>query len=89
MDRVDLAVAAALEVVRRERQAEVLQRVAAGVVVLDLEIVVTPQALRQHEVVRLVAAREQAAAGEAPGHAAVEEDPGQHHDGRHAADIVV
>ena len=83
VDRVDLAVAAALEIVRLERQAVVLQRVAAGVVVLDLEVVVAPQALRQHEIVRFVAAREQAAAGEAPGDAAVEQEPGEHDDDRH------
>ena len=85
VDRVDLAVAAAFEIVRPERQAVVLERVAAGVVVLDLEVVVPPEALRQHEIVRLVAAREQAAAGEAPGDAAVEQEPGERHDGRHAA----
>ena len=60
-----------------------LQRVAARVVVLDLEVVVAPQALRQHQIVRLVAAREQAAAGEAPGDAAVEEKPGEREEERH------
>ena len=89
MDRVDLAVAAALEIVRLERQAVVLERVAAGVVVLDLEVVIAPQALRQHEIVRFVAAGEQAAAGEAPGDAAVEQQPGERRRPRRRANIVV
>ncbi len=56
MNRVDLVVGAALQVVRPQRAAEVLEIVASLVVVLYAEITVTPQALGDHEVVWLVAA---------------------------------
>ena len=55
VDRVDLAVAPRAEVVRRQRPPAVRLIVAAQVVVLDLEIAIEQQALRDDEVMRLVA----------------------------------
>ena len=57
MDRVDLAVAAASPIVGLERRLEVRAVVAAGVVVLDRKVVIGEQALRDDQIVRLVAAR--------------------------------
>ncbi len=56
MNRVDLVVRAAGEVVRIEIRREVLLVVASRVVVLDLQIAVAPQALGDDQVVRLIAA---------------------------------
>ena len=68
VDRVDLLVDAAAQEVRRQvRAVEVLPVVAAGVVVLDLQIAVAPQALRDHQVVRLVARRKEHGVGETRG----------------------
>ena len=49
---------------RLERVGVVLVIVAAGVVVLDLQVAVAPQALRDHEIVRLVARGEERRSGE-------------------------
>jgi hypothetical protein len=57
MDGVDLAVASAPPVVGLERGLEIRAVVAAGVVVLDREVVIGEQALRDDQIVRLVAAR--------------------------------
>jgi hypothetical protein len=54
---VDLPVGAAPDEVRRQRASEVLGVVAIAVVVLDPQIEVAQQALRDDEVVGLVAAR--------------------------------
>ena len=56
MDRVDLPVGAAADVMRRQRAGAVRLIVAPTVVVLDFQIAVEQQALRDDEVVRLVAA---------------------------------
>ena len=50
---------------RLEVAGEVLAIVAALMVVLDLQIAVTPQALRDHQVMRLVARGEERGAGRA------------------------
>ena len=65
VDRIDLAIDAAGQVVGLERPREVLERVAAAMVVLDPQVAVAPQALRDDEIVRLVAAREDRRSGEA------------------------
>ena len=57
MNGVDLAVHAAADVVGRERTGIVRLIVASPVVVLDLQIAIEQQALRDDEVVRLVATR--------------------------------
>ena len=57
MDRVDFPVDTASEVVGLELSREVLAIVAAHVVVLDLQIAIAPETLRDHEVVGFVAAR--------------------------------
>ena len=59
VNRVDLPIGTARHVVGREIAREVLAVVAARVVVLDPQVAVTPEALRDHEVVRLVSRREQ------------------------------
>jgi hypothetical protein len=55
MDRINLAVSAAGQVVRTEFQIEVLVVIASPVVVFNLQVAVAPQALCDHQVVRLVA----------------------------------
>ena len=68
MNRIDLAVGSARQVMRLEILGVVFAVVAARVVVFDLQIAVTPQALRDHQVVRLVAGRKErrAASASAP-----------------------
>ena len=56
MNRVDLVVGAARQIVRLEIGREVFLVVEPLVVVLDLEIAVAPEALRDHQVMRLIAA---------------------------------
>src|SRR5712691_10973400 len=55
MNRVDLAVFAALEIVRLDRSSQIRFVVTLPMVVLDLEIVILKEALRDDEVMRLVA----------------------------------
>ena len=56
MNRVDAAIDAAPQIVRRQLTAEEADVVAAFVVVVDRQVAVTPQALGDHQIVRLVAA---------------------------------
>ncbi len=67
VNRVDLAIDAARQVVRVEIAREVLGVVPARVVVLDAQIAVAPQALGDDEIVRLVAGREEHRVREAAG----------------------
>ena len=57
VDRVDLAVGPAFEIVRPQRTAEVLEVVAPLMVVLDAKVAVAPEALGDDEIVRFVTAR--------------------------------
>ena len=66
MDRIDLAVNAARQVVGLQRPAVVRAVVLPLMVVLDLQIAVVQQALRDDQVVRLVAARKQRRVGQPP-----------------------
>ena len=79
MDRVDLAVGAAREVVGLQRPVEVRAILLLLMVVFDLQIAVMEQALRDDEIVRLVAAGKERRTGQSPGgrakdHRACEED---------------
>jgi hypothetical protein len=54
---IDLAVRAAAQVIRLERARVIFEVIAAQVVVLDPDVAVSQQALRDHEIMRRVAAR--------------------------------
>jgi hypothetical protein len=57
VDRVDLAVGPPLQEVRLDGSVHVGLVIAAGVVVFDSDVAVEKQALRDHQVMRLVAVR--------------------------------
>jgi hypothetical protein len=64
MDRIDLVVGAARQVMRLEIGREVLLVVAPRMVVLDLQVAIAPETLGDDEVVRFVAGREEHGPGE-------------------------